>query len=453
MVETALERSDLEALLGVVAGLAAVRPLADLRSDTVAALPSLVSSDHPAWNEVDPVTGEIAAAIPLEFEQSIGDRMPHLTAVFARHVDEHPVIADYRRTGNGRPQAISDFVSAEAFHATALYQHFYAVFGTEDQLSFVLPAPDMTIGITVDRPERSFKARDREILNLLRPHLIQAYRNALALEAATAALEAVDSLAEASGDGVIVLDRLGKIVHSTPTACTLLDRHFSGHPPAGLPTELADYVARTASQSAPAWPMMQDGLVVRRLSSAGTTVLVLWSCGWRASSRRVARARAHPSRGRGAYPHQHGLVDQGDCRAPPDQSAHGRQARGTIVGKARRRQPPRGCEPHQPDFSVIVPYHVVQSGRTIALGCGSLAEEPAHRRGHFAWAPSSRFAAVGQLHGPQPRGDLQPSQGFGSHRGERCPTQGKWTSAVSAPVMRSASVRPARLVVATPSPT
>ena len=279
MVETGLGRTDLEALLDVVAGLAAVRPLADLRADTVAALPTLVSSDHPAWNEVDPDTGQIAAAIPLEFERSIGDRMPELTAVFAAHVDEHPVIANYRRTGNGRPQAISDFVSVEAFHATALYQDFYAVFGTEDQMSFVLPAPDVTIGITVDRPDRSFKPRDREILNLLRPHLIQAYRNAVALEAAKAALEALDSLSEASGDGVIVLDRLGNIVHSTPTACALLDRHFSGHPKTSLPTELADYVARTGSQSAPAWPMMQDGLVVRRLSSAGTTVLVLGPAG------------------------------------------------------------------------------------------------------------------------------------------------------------------------------
>ncbi len=279
MVETALERSDLEALLGVspswpLFGRWRIFGPTPSRRCRPWSRPTI-----PAWNEVDPVTGEIAAEIPLEFEQSIGDRMPHLTAVFAAHVDEHPVIAEYRRTGNGRPQAISDFVSAEAFHATTLYQDFYAVFGTEDQMSFVLPAPDVTIGITVDRPDRSFKARDREILNLLRPHLIQAYRNALALEAARAALEAVDSLAEASGDGVIVLDRTGKIVHSTPAACTLLERHFSGHPPTGLPAELADYVARTASQSAPAWPMMQDGLVVRRLCSAGTTVLVLGLAG------------------------------------------------------------------------------------------------------------------------------------------------------------------------------
>jgi DNA-binding CsgD family transcriptional regulator/PAS domain-containing protein len=275
VVEPGLGRSDLEALLGVIAELAAVRPLEDLRADIVAVLPSLVESDRPAWNEVDPVTGQIDAELPLEFERLYADRLPKLNSVFAAHVDEHPVIGDYRRTGNGRPQAISDFVSAETFHATALYQYFYEVIGTEDQLSVVLPAPDVTIGITLDRPERGFEAPDREIVNLLRPHLIQAYRNAHALEAATAALEAVDSLAQSSGDGVIVLDRHGRVVHSTPTACSLLDRFFPGRPRTGLPDELADYVTCTPTQRAPAWPMTHEGLIVRRLSSAGTTVLVL----------------------------------------------------------------------------------------------------------------------------------------------------------------------------------
>ena len=48
-----------------------------------------------------------------------------------------------------------------------------------------------------------------------------------------------------------------------------------------------------------------------------------------------------------------------------------------------------------------------------------------------------------------------PSQrsGSGSHRRERWPTQGSRVSSLAVPVSRSASVRPARLVVATPSPT
>ncbi len=76
-----------------------------------------------------------------------------------------------------------------------------------------------------------------------------------------------------------MLDRLGKVVHSTPTARSLLDRFFPGQTRTGLPDELADYVSCTPSDSAPAWPMMHDGLIVRRLSSAGTTVLVLGLAG------------------------------------------------------------------------------------------------------------------------------------------------------------------------------
>lgn len=43
--------------------------------------------------------------------------------------------------------------------------------------------------------------------------------------------------------------------------------------------------------------------------------------------------------------------------------------------------------------------------------------------------------------------------GSGSHRGERLASQGKSSRSPSAPVIRSASVRPARFAVATPSPT
>jgi DNA-binding CsgD family transcriptional regulator/PAS domain-containing protein len=279
VVGTGLERADLEALLAAIAELAAVRSLADIRADTIAVLPRLVNADHHAWNEVDPETGRLDAVLPAEFEREYGDRIPELAAEFAAHVDEHPVIADYQRTGNGRPRAISDFVSAEAFHATALYQKFYNQIGTEDQLSFVLPTPDVLVGLTLDRPERGFSVRDRTILNLLRPHIVQAYRNAVALEAATAALEAVDTLGDARGDGVIVLDRNGRIVHSTPTAIRLLDRFFPGRPAVGLPAVLTDYVARPGSEEAPAWPLVRDELVVRCLNSAGTTVLVLSESG------------------------------------------------------------------------------------------------------------------------------------------------------------------------------
>ena len=68
-------------------------------------------------------------------------------------------------------------------------------------------------------------------------------------------------------------------------------------------------------------------------------------------------------------------------------------------------------------------------------------------RSVLASARSARAAAR------RPR--LTPVQrnGSGSHRGERWPTHGRAVIGELDPVIRSASVRPARLVVATPSPT
>ena len=76
------------------------------------------------------------------------------------------------------PYAISDFLGTREFHATGIYQHFYRHVGAEDQISFIFPDPRFVVGIALNRGRRGFSERDRRILNTLRPHLVQAYRNA-----------------------------------------------------------------------------------------------------------------------------------------------------------------------------------------------------------------------------------------------------------------------------------
>jgi hypothetical protein len=49
-----------------------------------------------------------------------------LRAAFIEHVADHPVIANYRRKRDGRPYAISDFLSAVAFYQTGIYRDFAA---------------------------------------------------------------------------------------------------------------------------------------------------------------------------------------------------------------------------------------------------------------------------------------------------------------------------------------
>ena len=134
----------------------------------------LVPCQEIGYNEVDAETGEIFMV--LDPPESV---IPGLHEGFAQNVDDHPVIRHHRETGDGSARAISDFLTEEEFHATGLYRDVYQRMGAEDQLSFILPSPpEMVVGIAMNRTTRGFSDIERELVELVRPHLSQAFRDA-----------------------------------------------------------------------------------------------------------------------------------------------------------------------------------------------------------------------------------------------------------------------------------
>jgi len=169
--------ADLDAIILAADSLAALESLDDVRRQAVEIVKELVTSTMVAWNEVDLQGRQIDAVISPPLERVTTQSRETLSMAFIEHVSEHPVIAHYARSGDGRPYAISDFLSIAAFHDTRIYRHFYRHLGAEDQLSFVLPDPKLVIGVALNRRRPGFSARDRQVCNLLRPHLLQAYRS------------------------------------------------------------------------------------------------------------------------------------------------------------------------------------------------------------------------------------------------------------------------------------
>jgi hypothetical protein len=106
-----------------------------------------------------------------------------------QNFSNHPIIHHMPQTLTGAYK-ISDFVSERELHQfEGLYQQFLSVYQIEDQMVLFLPDanPDSwqkltqfdtkLVGFTQNRSQRTFTERDRLILNLLRPHLAQAYNN------------------------------------------------------------------------------------------------------------------------------------------------------------------------------------------------------------------------------------------------------------------------------------
>ncbi|HEX3460033.1 MAG TPA: LuxR C-terminal-related transcriptional regulator [Acidimicrobiales bacterium] len=271
---TSMEDRDVDALMRTVAELAAVRPVEQLRHDTVSLITGLIRSNLVAWNEVDLTTGTLEGVMLPDREFSGGRE------AWAAHVGSHPVISFYEATRDGRPYTISDFLDEDEYHQTGIYQHFYRHLGAEDQLSFVLPHPELVVGIALNREKRDFSTRDRQVANLLRPVLVQAYRNAVAHDRSQLLLEHLNSRLEADGEGLVVCDRHGRVLERTPGAEGLVARWFGPTDRSALPAIVVDWLGNRR-EPGPPWPLIieRDGtrLVVRRLPSregAGTALLM-----------------------------------------------------------------------------------------------------------------------------------------------------------------------------------
>ncbi len=102
-----------------------------------------------------------------------------IEGAFARYAHQHPVIRHHSETGEPGPRTLSDFLSEEELHALDLYQAVYRRMGAEDQISFILPSPPgIVVGIALNRPSRGFSTAERELIELIRPHLTQSFRDA-----------------------------------------------------------------------------------------------------------------------------------------------------------------------------------------------------------------------------------------------------------------------------------
>ena len=71
------------------------------------------------------------------------------------------------------PTAVSDRVSRPAFHRLEFFQHVHHPFGTADYVRLFLPAPNAKSRFFFFEQEHwGLKQRERDLLGLLRPHLV-----------------------------------------------------------------------------------------------------------------------------------------------------------------------------------------------------------------------------------------------------------------------------------------
>jgi DNA-binding CsgD family transcriptional regulator len=245
-----LTQQDLRAMLKCLQELHVACDLEALPTRAVSALSVVVSADIANWCPTNfhhhRVFWQTMSGSTFLKPQAV-DHTVH------RHFLEHPYARHYLTTRDGSAHTISDFLSEQEFHRLeGLYQGVMRLIDMEDQLSFVLPVSSEEKDVMRDnvedvvvalmRPKRDFTERDRLMVNLLRPHLIQAYLNARTItqlqHQAAALNQRMDQL------GVIVLSANHQVLTMPPRAWQLLIQYFptSAHSVNALPDTLQRWV-------------------------------------------------------------------------------------------------------------------------------------------------------------------------------------------------------------------
>jgi DNA-binding NarL/FixJ family response regulator len=216
----------LEAALRASADWQTAETIDELARRASDALLDLIPADGSGWNEIGLRTGA------LRVLASPSDYFPDHHEDLAELIHENPLVGEWSRTG-GAAFTISDLIGVREYHRRQIYNDVYRPQGVEDQLGAAIQVDgDAMVAVALNRPRRSFTHLDRTLLELLRGHLVSAYRTVVERGHARARVAALDRGLEAAGAGIVVLTRDGKPVDASDHARALMVAWFGSDVPA-----------------------------------------------------------------------------------------------------------------------------------------------------------------------------------------------------------------------------
>ncbi len=197
---SALSAADVRKVLDFVGEAHGAGDLQELRAFLPSGLSGIVRTDWASYNEVG-VDGSVHVAV------SVPEVPDELVADWVRYAHQNPLANRHARTRDGRAYRFSDVAAREELDRLELFQGFYKALGIRHQIAFTLPSPpELTFALALSRGGRDYSDRDRDLLNLTRPHLIQAYRNVQARERAGRLIEALRRGVDAGREAIAVVD-------------------------------------------------------------------------------------------------------------------------------------------------------------------------------------------------------------------------------------------------------
>jgi DNA-binding CsgD family transcriptional regulator len=266
MVGNGLPERELRGLLEILGEVHHAEDLASFRQGLLDVLPTVVPSLYTSYNEIAADGRPLVTIVSPELDQ----RWLELWGQFGH---QNPLIQRHLSTRDPRAYRMSDVIDGPSFRRLDLYREVFAPLGVHHQMAVTLPAPPtLLIGLAVVAPD-DYTDAQRRMLDLARPHLIQARANAAARERLRDVMDAIEHGLDDAGQAIVVTDdreRIAFASHAGRDALALLDgavRADGARLPDALQAVNADHTVMPVHDDAP--------LIVRRIPNGrGTTVFL-----------------------------------------------------------------------------------------------------------------------------------------------------------------------------------
>jgi DNA-binding CsgD family transcriptional regulator len=232
---------DRQALLEALRDIYAPRSLERFAAAALAAVGRVVDYEFGALHQIDVRRPAIETTVQHP-ENLVAPRdIPR----FVHHLRDHPLLAHYARFPATGSRKISDCLTQREFHRTGLYAECYRPLGAEYQITFTLPPPPRSgvlHTVVLNRRRPDFSERERRLLDLLRPHVALAYRNAAAFDELQRRVRQLARAVDECDRGVAVVDPSGRMRMRTARARVLLDKYCgTAHTRHRLPEDVRDW--------------------------------------------------------------------------------------------------------------------------------------------------------------------------------------------------------------------
>jgi DNA-binding CsgD family transcriptional regulator len=224
-----LSRSDVASLLEAVAELSSSVDPETLADRMPSAVAKVFDCEMVSFDNFSPDHAYIETQWHNNTDILTPAVMEIFSEVYNNWPEEHPLAFEILHRGNNIPLRMSDCVSDSKFRNKAIFAEFFRKIGIAYQLGIAMPvSKELIVSCALNRASKDFAEKDRLLLGLLTPHLINAIRNSLFIRKMQERAHQLEKMLASVSRGVIRIAPNRRLPEISEPATKNLLKYFPG---------------------------------------------------------------------------------------------------------------------------------------------------------------------------------------------------------------------------------